>query len=157
MQEYNVEFFIKKFSAIPEDKWCVDIMYSTVSDRRCALGWCCNLVGDEFKLEEEFAAITNLFRGVNTTQNLERPDRYTFNGVNLFNQQNCFVPPINNGDTNEYKQSTPKARMLAALEDIKKLQLKSLLEEYKEKVSIPEIKSFERNESLMLAEELIEM
>lgn len=35
--EYNVEYFIAKFEAIPEDKWCVNTQEDE-KGRRCAAG-----------------------------------------------------------------------------------------------------------------------
>jgi len=36
--EYDLEYFIAKFEAIPEDKWCTGVLRSL--NRSCALGHC---------------------------------------------------------------------------------------------------------------------
>lgn len=37
--KYNIDYFIKKFTAIPEGKWCTG-MYLNDNDQSCALGHC---------------------------------------------------------------------------------------------------------------------
>lgn len=91
---YTVDYFIKKFEAIPESKWCINQLINT-SGQRCALGHCggVNLKIGEIPYNDE---IGNLV-------------------ITLYD-----VVSINNGENPEYQQPTPKQRILAALYDIKK-------------------------------------
>lgn len=93
---YDVNYFIAKFSAIPEDKWCTD-MYKD-GDKYCAYGHCGRGI---FDMTVEAKHLSDLFEEIRTP-----------------------VARINDGDPGNriYRQSTPKQRILAALYDIKKLQ-----------------------------------
>jgi hypothetical protein len=89
-QVYDVDYFIRKFEAIPEELWCIG-QYTDGEGRYCALGWC-RRSGDENGYAEEVA--------------LERISPF-------------FVPDVNDGHDERYQQPTPKQRVLAALRDIK--------------------------------------
>lgn len=89
-EKYPLKHFIDKFSAIPEDQWCVGMM--TDSDcRHCALGHCGVLVDGDVCTEEALA-LKNI------------ADTY---GANIF--------VINDGKSGTYTQATPKQRILAFL------------------------------------------
>jgi hypothetical protein len=103
--KFTVDYFIKKFEAIPEEKWCT---YNRINHhfQRCAHGHCYigdpdNSIADENINNEEMGLIdlaTHLcLRGFAT---------------------------INNGEHPSYPQPTPKQRILAALYDIKAMQPK---------------------------------
>lgn len=97
---YTVDFFIKKFEAIPEERWCGDgAIHKWQSDQHCAFGHC----GAQGAACEEGNALHNL-----VLDNLK----------NIFNG----VAGINDGQVQRYQQPTPKQRILAALYDIKKMQ-----------------------------------
>lgn len=108
---YNVDFFINKFEAIPEDRWCVH----TVTDeygRHCAWGHLESYLGDSFLLSSDYPMIksfTSLFK------------KYGLN-------KNGDPGNINNGRDKRYQQPTPKQRILAALYDIKKSKYPELSE-----------------------------
>ncbi len=89
-QVYDVDYFIRKFEAIPEEQWCTR-QYTDDEGRHCALGWCRGFDG-EYGYAEEVA--------------LERIAPF-------------FVPDVNDGNDVRYQQPTPKQRVLAALRDIK--------------------------------------
>lgn len=98
---YDVNWFIKKFEAIPEDKWVVGVFQE--GDKCCAQGHCgmnennCWPIWNGERPDHEGYALYRFF-----------PDEYMLN-----------VAGINNGQHPDYQQSTPKARILAALYDIK--------------------------------------
>lgn len=90
--EYTVDYFIKKFEAIPEYFWQTD-EFGVPGGPRCAYGHCG--LSDESDPDEpqppEAAALEKIL------------------GV--------YVACINDGQMHDYKQPTPKQRILAALRD----------------------------------------
>lgn len=88
-KNYDVDYFIEKFKAIPEELWCVG-SYS-IREQHCALGYCGEQAGSRTEEGKSLSIIT----------------------------ENA-VSSINDNLDNRYRQSTPKQRILAALEDIKK-------------------------------------
>lgn len=113
--DYNVDYFIKMFSAIPENLWCIR---TTLNDKgqRCAYGH------------------TRQMGVVNEFENLDIKyrDRLKLTWIgNAYKQQTVFAD-INNGYYAEYQQLTPKQRILAALHDIKKMEDMQSISEYKD-------------------------
>lgn len=55
---YDVDYFINKFEAIPEEMWCVGLWVDS-EGRKCALGHCmdakANIIGCHFYREEQIA------------------------------------------------------------------------------------------------------
>lgn len=91
MNEFTVEYFIAKFEAIPEEKWCT--RFFEQQGQRCALGHCgMTDVGST----DEAGALINLFGTVGMS-----------------------VTEIND-DHPVMKGPTPKQRVLAALRDLQK-------------------------------------
>lgn len=93
---YDVDYFIRKFEAIPELLWCIDALEDD-QGRRCALGHCYGTQMDGCT-SESMALCAVIFIGHGS------------------------VPDINNGEDPRYQQPTPKQRILAALRDIKAKQ-----------------------------------
>lgn len=93
-QEYTVDYFIKKFEAIPEYKWLLCLMYDSFGNH-CAEGWAIEFGGEECK---------------DSLQEL-------FNEIGIE-----YASCVNNEQYGIYSQPTPKQRVLAALYDIKKIQ-----------------------------------
>lgn len=94
--KYTVDYFIKKFKAIPSNKWTTG-QYKK-ANKYCAYGHC------GFKLNSGGHEI------------------YTDEGTalyELFNRYNLLIHEVNDGDVKKYSQKNPKARILAALKDIK--------------------------------------
>ena len=89
--EMTVDYFIQKFEAIPEEKW-TERTYE-FENKKCALGHCDynNIFGSL-----ESVALIKFFYGLKNTTD------------------------INDGCDPRYPQPTPKARILAALRDLKK-------------------------------------
>lgn len=104
---YDVDYFISKFEAIPEEKWCVDDFEDgEESGVHCALGHCgasfhSGSTRESYKLDEIICSL----------RNPSYPLGY------------YYPAPINDGTTKEYQQPTPKQRILAALYDIKANQM----------------------------------
>lgn len=100
-----VDKFIKFFSAIPEDKWCV-------SDFKNEKGQCCVLG----------------FLGMNEDNMYDSKNYPKEAGllVSLFSKHldGAWPANINNGYHRDFPQKTAKGRVLAALRKIKKLQVK---------------------------------
>lgn len=94
--EYNVDYYIEKYEAIPEDEWCVN-SYNGPNGSHCAMGHCGMRIGKT--VTNEVNELVLLFFLISTN-----------------------VPCVNDGDDCRYQQRTPKQRILAALHDIKKLK-----------------------------------
>lgn len=96
---YDVDYFIKKFEAIPDNEWCEgDFVNPSNPSQRCALGHC----GMNFSivLPDEAYALTKLFDDARS----DFPSIVT----------------INDGKVFPYKElKHPKLRILKALYDLK--------------------------------------
>lgn len=108
---FNVDYFITKFEAIPEDKWCVRTR-DNGQGQRCAHGHCAGDSPHSYGLytDEELG----LIRLAAEARSL---------GLAYF-VRTCRTgfANINNDACEYYPQETPKQRVLAVLRDIKKLQ-----------------------------------
>lgn len=93
--KYDANYFIQKFSLISEDQW-TESGYMD-GERRCALGHC----GEEDSNDP-------------TTES-EKLD-------SLFSKYDLRVSLVNDGMCSRYNQESPKARILAALHDIKAME-----------------------------------
>ncbi len=111
---YDVDYFLKKFEAIPEGLWYTG-SFSDPNDatKCCAMGHCTDEI------------VENL-TGLNfMNRNTERMSLYKL-GKNLISihptgsECDVIIPHINDGKSTIYNQDTPKKRVLAALNDIKK-------------------------------------
>lgn len=104
---YDVDYFIKKFEAIPESNWAVYTQYDLETGARCAFGHCTTRKSDYMDGDTtlEGQSLMSVFNDAG------------------FVQGTCkWITDVNNSPSNFYPQSTPKQRILAALNDIKKLQ-----------------------------------
>lgn len=90
MQQYNVDYFIKKFEEIPEEKWIAG-SFSGMNGTHCALGHCYNN-GEGYTQSPEGSALIRILN---------------------------YPAQINDGLRSEYQQNNPKNRILAALYDKK--------------------------------------
>jgi len=90
----NAQDFIDFFQAIPDEKWTTGT-YSNVHGQRCAFGHC-------FDKDIIFETRTDAKL------------------VSLFGRITALVTEVNDGKDPRFQQSAPKARILAALEEIKK-------------------------------------
>lgn len=96
---YNIDYFISKFEAIPEENWCVRAL-SDDKGAHCALGHTMSSLWPS-KETNALVGVFKPFWSINCRKN---------------------VPEINNGDCPDYQQPTPKQRILAALHDLKTLE-----------------------------------
>lgn len=120
--KYNVDYFIAKFEAIPEDQ--IGDSQST----GCAYGQC-RTADYDGAMSPEGIALTKLMSsipGLTPTHNA----RYL--------PHEATAARINNGDIEQYQQPTPKQRILAALHDIKNMQ--SLVDSVFNDKALPEIR-----------------
>lgn len=104
---YTADYFLTKFSAIPERLWCE--FSRSVGEQRCALGWC---------YPEKIMAKLSQTAGAYPVSDEEKALIVL---VKILNPK-FGAGGINNGLYKEYPQKTPKQRILAALHDIKKMQ-----------------------------------
>lgn len=99
-KQFTVDYFINKFSAIPEDEWIIG--KTNNGNKMCALGFCqAREIGGVVRLDDYPEALS-LYRMFNKAL-----------GVPVFE--------INDGRDGRYRQPHPKQRILAALYDIKKM------------------------------------
>lgn len=89
--KYDVDYFINKFEAIPEEEWGTGT-YNNLEGQKCAYGHC----GAPYNTEE--------------TEALDK----------IRGPGNWAIATINDGKCPLYNQDTPKQRILAALNDLKK-------------------------------------
>jgi hypothetical protein len=134
---YTVDFFIDKFSKIPEHLWLIGDQ-GHFGGPACAFGHCRIRPSDKYGSDtEEGVALQKLF----FDSGLRIKD--SGYGINVNIAPNGSIQAaawINNGFIKEYQQPTPKQRILAALYDIKRLQSKVTEQQPKERivyVSVP--------------------
>ena len=98
--KYTVDYFIRKFEAIPDDRWTTE-KYIDHDDRRCAIGHC----------------------GVSEDGNFvgaETPESCALRAIFKLHLGNLCVASVNDGDCPWlFPQATPRARILAALRQAK--------------------------------------
>jgi hypothetical protein len=106
MTTYTAEYFIRKFEAIPEEKWCVNEFRA--GRKKCALGHCGVRANTPVKVDavDHFGSCP---WGIPAADALHRLVGQHFSSG---------VGHINDGEHPLFKQPTPKARILAALSDI---------------------------------------
>lgn len=127
--KYDVDYFIRKFEAIPENEWCEGSLYNEATKQSCALGHCL----PDFRYNS-MSIISDEASGLMGVLNM--------------------TIPINNGKNPHYQQSTPKQRILAALYDIKKMQdgqatIKPPVKVITKYVSVPESISQQAKETIL--------
>lgn len=92
---YDLQFFRSFFAGIPDDKWCVGTR-TNYRGQRCALG--------------HLSPVENAFKDTPMTQAL---NELFLDGIRMYPAY------VNNGFyVSYYPQSTPKARILAAIDDL---------------------------------------
>lgn len=102
IMEYTVDYFIRKFEAIPEERWITHCLVNHENTKRCALGHCCpDYSGRYFN------------NGRGQTEESEAL-------IKLFGRNHLSIGGVNDGNSYNYQQDTPKQRILSALKDIKK-------------------------------------
>lgn len=121
MTQYTVDYFISKFEKIPEGNFISNSLYNEIGGK-CVNGWCG--VTNCCEPNKESAALQTLFTTLPVTwfDHGDTPitESWDYEGYSVK------AVYINNGGANEYQQPTPKARILAALYDIKKMQSETI-------------------------------
>lgn len=125
---YDVDYFIEFFSARPANQWAVRT-FCDARNRRCAVGHCVTRELPGYHAWDAFRA-----SGLKLAE--ETRDRLMVL-AQLFNHDDYkegerMIQRINNGDDPRYKQKTPRARILAALHDIK-AKAESAMEAYEDR------------------------
>lgn len=132
---YTVDYFIEKFSKIPESKWTTGKFVKKsglfgIFNQFCAQGFCLNQDIVKHCLANNGGMVDDFFRRAifdNNEQNELAQLLRLFGGAKELGDgatqySNKLIGDINNGKSPKYQQSTPKKRILAALNDIKKMQ-----------------------------------
>ena len=110
--QYTVDYFIKKFEAIPETLWCVENIEK--DGRHCALGHC---GGWPHESKESTALAKVLVKYYELTSlDLPKNHRDEIDYAEVVYNINDFDSMFSD------LGATPKQRILAALYDIKKMQ-----------------------------------
>lgn len=116
MKQYDIDHFIKKFEAIPEENWCVGHIYRNVNgnEQKCALGHCLTLEnGHVVGYPEESLNLSRIVRKYKSD-----------------------IVDINNGRDSRYTQDSPKKRVLAFFNEIKyEKEINSAVKEVQEIVN----------------------
>ena len=115
---YTVAYFINKFEAIPENKWVEGAKGTEPNEKGeyCAYGHCGVRV-NKYYSPDEARALSEIFQSVFKDKD----------GITFFDGLSWAVVHVNDGISRMPKYSkleTPKARILAALRDIKAMQEK---------------------------------
>lgn len=118
--EYTVEYFLDKFSKISERRWTIQRFFKRnffAPNQHCAQGFCLPKSVLRQMAKSKFSGT----HGVNYGLVPELIGLFRLFGTPS-KQTSVLIASINNGLDERYQQPTPKARILAALHDIKKLQ-----------------------------------
>jgi hypothetical protein len=118
---YDVDYFINKFQAIPEDKWIRLRLYHEDTGACCANGHCG--VRAEGHITEEYPEEAKELQKVLAPLPVHYTNGDPIEDAGNYSKKAAY---INNGIAKEYIQETPKQRILAALYDIKKMQSKDI-------------------------------
>lgn len=118
---YDVQYFINKFEAIPEDEWVVGALIR--GHKLCANGHCGVRVYTEGT--EESKAMFFIFKDMHlSSTDYGKPTWLESSPTSaVYGQYSDAAANINDGYSLEYQQKTPKQRILAALYDIRDNEL----------------------------------
>lgn len=109
MKKYDVDYFIKKFEAIPEEKWYQGTYFNEDKTAFCALGHCGQ---KDYKHTKQSIALINIFKKADKALNV-----YNVNDGNYNWYSDVYIEGFR--DFNIYLGDTPKERILNALYNIK--------------------------------------
>lgn len=109
MTNYDADYFIAKFEAIPDRQWTRS-QYADGWGGFCALGHC----GERVEISTDgYMRRRNI-----QTEEGEALRKLFSDSLGLYSSPDR----VNDGISDEYQQETPKQRILAALRDIKEAQ-----------------------------------
>lgn len=117
---YTVDYFISKFSDIPEHLWNVGHV-SKSDGTHCAIGHCDRLYYRD-RNKSEIESLIDIFQPMPSVKIICKTSYNHYDIGSIIRDGMSKIAAINNGETEQYQQSTPKERILAALNDIKKMQ-----------------------------------
>lgn len=111
---FTIQYFIDKFTAIPEDQWC---SYTQVNaqGQRCAYGHC---VPEDLRKGNT---------GVNALAFPEGKAFYQLEKIYFSGLRNFSFAHINNGEEERFQQPTEKQRVLAALQWCKEQESQKII------------------------------
>jgi hypothetical protein len=109
--QYTVDYFIKKFEAIPDRLYAYGVFFDD-SGARCANGWC-GVRSIHDTIPEEAQGLQKVFSILSCEKNHDSDGYPGYSDI---------AANINNGFDDRYKQPSEKSRILAALYDIKAMQ-----------------------------------
>lgn len=133
--KYTVDYFIQKFSVIPEELGVGELQKG---EKKCAMGFC----GGYIERSVESYALALILKPL--TQ--KRGSRIN---------PNSYVWDINDGHNTNYPQPTPKQRILAALRDIKqKTEAEQPAPPQKEQKPIAELPAKEMTYTFLTSEKI---
>lgn len=104
-------YFTEKFSKIEEDKWCTTRYQNKDTRQCCAMGLC---------------GMGSQYTYVDLAPQTSEPWRLR----ELFRAYKLNITAVNDGFDSRYQQTTPKARVIAALSDIEHNRVLFLTEPY---------------------------
>lgn len=109
---YTIQYFIDKFSAIPEDQWCSHMQHNA-QGQRCAYGHC-------VPLEDRNHWFSN---------GLLYPEGQALGKLDelYFPERPFHMANINNGSDERFQQPTEKQRVLAALQWCKEQEAEKMI------------------------------
>lgn len=107
--KYDVEYFVAKFEAIPEDKWATGILFNQIDGTKCVLGHCGVVDYEDKILNEKVKSLVEILDPVYKLTNNHKRHPYgkSYATVYKFND-------LNEGDVGALGE-TPKERILNAL------------------------------------------
>lgn len=118
--KYTVDYFIDKFSKIPDNFWGKGNESFYDKEVKCALGHCKVNTYDSYYpkqgLGDEMQGLAKLLNNSINEQESQTQ------GITVYNITNVFMINDKSSMFPQYNQVTPKERILAALYDIKVLQ-----------------------------------
>lgn len=123
---YDINYFIKKFEAIPGEL-LIEGELGIHANAKCTSGHCDVVSYNAPTIE--LRCLFFLLQKLKVTFNERHKYAYNHSHVSV---EVGFVAMLNDGQSNEYNQPTPKQRILSALYDIKKLSTPSEPKEEKE-------------------------
>lgn len=100
--EYNAQFFIDFYTPIPDERWGTRDFYNRETQCYCAFGFLGARIGGQ---TEEVIALEHLLIAYRELSSPYYPNRLT---------------TANDKQTRDFPQTTPKARVLAYLEECKR-------------------------------------
>lgn len=115
---YDINFFISKFQAIPEDKWIENQLFNEKKTKFCANGHC----GVTSKCNTDPLG--------EMSGNFIHTDESMYLGTLFLQRLHISTELINDGAYYGAESKSPKQRILAALRDIKRMEEENNKPEY---------------------------